>query len=77
MKRGQRVLTRFCGVAVAMLMAVPTSSANAQHPPGPDCRRASKVEYDSAKSYFLLRTKFGAYLRNGHFWRPYYWYCRW
>ena len=34
------------------------------------------VEYDSAKSYYLLRTKFGAYVRTGHFWRRYYWYCR-
>jgi hypothetical protein len=49
----------------------------AQQPPGPDCRRVSKVEYDSAKSYYLLRTKFGAYLRTGPFWRRYYWYCRW
>jgi hypothetical protein len=76
MKRRQRVLA-LRGVAVVMLMAASTSSAYPQQPPGPDCRRVSKVEYDSAKSYFLLRTKFGAYLRTGHFWRPYYWYCRW
>jgi hypothetical protein len=29
-------------------------------------RRVSKVEYDSAKSYYLLRTKLGAYVRTGH-----------
>ena len=75
MKRGQRVLG-LCGVAVAMLMAAFTSSAYAQQPPGPDCRRVSKVEYGSAKNYYLLRTKFGAYVRTGHFWRRYYWYCR-
>jgi hypothetical protein len=58
------------------MLALMSSSAFAQQPPGPDCRRASKVEYDSAKSYYLLRTKFGAYVRTGYFWRRYYWYCR-
>jgi hypothetical protein len=54
------------GVCALTLLSAP---GLAQQPPGPDCRRASKVEYDSAKSYYLLRTKFGAYLRTGHFWR--------
>jgi hypothetical protein len=57
-------------------LALVSSPVFAQQPPGPDCRRASKVEYDSAKSYYLLRTQFGAYVRTGHFWRRYYWYCR-
>ena len=38
----------------------------AQQPPGSDCRRVSKVEYDSAKSYYLLQTKLGAYVRTRH-----------
>ena len=58
------------------VLALVSSPVFAQQPPGPDCRRVSKVEYDSAKSYFLLRTKFGAYLRTGPFWRRSYWYCR-
>ena len=33
---------------------------------GSDYRRVSKIEYDSAKSYYLLRTKLGAYVRTGH-----------
>jgi hypothetical protein len=63
-----------CCAALAAL-SLSSSSGFAQQPPGP-CRRVSKVEYDSAKSYYLLRTKFGAYVRTGHFWRRYYWYCR-
>ena len=75
MKSGRGVMA-LRSMAVALLLAASTSSAYAQQPPGPNCRRVSKVEYDSAKSYFLLRTKFGAYLRTGPFWRRYYWYCR-
>jgi hypothetical protein len=75
MKRGQGVVA-LRGAAAAMLIAASTLSAYAQQPPGPDCRRVSKVEYNSAKSYYLLRTKFGAYVRTGHFWRRHYWYCR-
>jgi hypothetical protein len=68
--------TRPCVALGALALTLLPSSAFAQQPPGPDCRRVSKVEYDSAKNYFLLRTKFGAYLRTGPFWRRYYWYCR-
>jgi hypothetical protein len=67
-----------CGAAIAALALMFLSSPGfAQQPPGPDCRRVSKIEYHSAKSYYLLRTKFGAYVRTGPFWRRYYWYCRW
>ena len=62
------------GVCMLALISVP---GFAQQPPGPDCRRVSKIEYNSAKSYYLLRTKLGVYVRTGHFWRRYYWYCRW
>jgi hypothetical protein len=66
------------GAALAVLGVTLFSSYGfAQQPPASDCRRVSKVEYDSAKSYYLLRTKFGAYVRTGPFWRRYYWYCRW
>jgi hypothetical protein len=62
-------------MALAMLSALSASPAQAQQPPGKECRKASKVEYDSAKDNYLLRTKFGAYVRTGNFWRTYYWYC--
>jgi hypothetical protein len=52
-----------------------SSSVKAQQPPFGGCRAASKVEYDSAKRQYLLRNKFGLYLRTGHIWRRYYWYC--
>ena len=68
-----RLWRALLGVCALMFLAAP---GFAQQPPGPDCRRVSKVEYDSAKNYYLLRTKFGAYVRTGHFWRRYYWYCR-
>jgi hypothetical protein len=69
--RGAGVL----GSAVALLVLLGTSPIRAQQPPGSDCRRASKIEYDSAKREYLLRHKFGAYVRTGYFWRRYYWYC--
>jgi len=66
-----------CGAMLGVLVITLLSSAvYAQQPPGPDCRRASKIEYESAKRDYLLRTKRGAYLKTGHFWRRYYWYCR-
>jgi hypothetical protein len=65
----------FSGVAAAMLVALSASSVHAQQPPFGGCRAASKVEYDSAKRQYLLRNKFGLYLRTGHIWRRYYWYC--
>jgi hypothetical protein len=58
------------------VLALFSAAAFAQQPPGPDCRRVSKIEYDSAKSHYLLHTKFGVYLRNGPFWRRRHWYCR-
>ena len=65
----------FGSIALAILIAPSVSPAHAQQPPAAGCRKVSKVEYDSAKENFLLRTKFGAYVRTGSFWRTYYWYC--
>jgi hypothetical protein len=65
----------FGSIAVATLMALSASATKAQQPPAAACRKASKVEYDSAKENYLLRNKFGAYVRTGSFWRRYYWYC--
>jgi hypothetical protein len=74
MKGGIRKL-EFGGIALATLMALSASPTKAQQPPGAACRKASKVEYDSAKENYLLRNKFGAYIRTGSIWRHYYWYC--
>jgi hypothetical protein len=65
----------FGGIALAILTALSASPTRAQQPPAKECRKASKVEYDSAKENYLLRNKFGAYVRTGNFWRTYYWYC--
>ncbi len=65
----------FAAVIGWMLTANPASSANAQQPPREGCRAVSKIEYDSAKREYLLHGRFGSYVRTGHFWRHYYWYC--
>jgi hypothetical protein len=59
----------------AVLIALTTSSLNAQQPPREGCRATSKVEYDSAKRQYLLRGRFGMYVRTGSLWRRYYWFC--
>ncbi len=61
-----------CG---AMLVSLTVSSAKAEAPPAEGCRAVSKVEYDSARENYLLRNRFGAYVRTGHVWRHHYWYC--
>jgi hypothetical protein len=63
-------------VAIAAAIAFLCSPARAVQPPPDHCRVASKVEYDSAKKQFLLRNRFGAYIRTGHIWRRHYWYCQ-
>jgi hypothetical protein len=67
-------------VAIALAIAVTLlvllrSPAQAVQPPAEYCRAASKIEYDSAKKHFLLRNRFGAYVRTGRLWRRHYWYC--
>jgi hypothetical protein len=61
---------------VAGTLALLCSPANAVQPPADRCRPASKIEYDSAKKDFLLRNRFGAYVRTGRIWRRHYWYCQ-
>ena len=50
--------------------------AKAVQAPADHCRPASKIEYDSAKKDFLLRNRFGVYVRTGRIWRRHYWYCQ-
>ena len=52
------------------------SPANALQSPAEHCRPASKIEYDSAKRDFLLRNRFGAYVKTGRIWHRHYWYCQ-
>jgi hypothetical protein len=61
---------------VTTILAVLCSSTNAAQPPADHCRVASKIEYDSARKQFLLRNRFGAYIRTGSLWRRHYWYCK-
>jgi hypothetical protein len=58
-----------------MLIAVPSSSVNAEQPPRTGCVAVSKHEYASAKKEKLLRNRYGTYVRTGRLWRRYYWYC--
>jgi hypothetical protein len=74
--RGSSVQQMTCiAVIGAALVAASSSSVNAQQPPWEGCRAASKTEYDSAKSQYLLRNAFGMYVRTRQLWRRYYWYC--
>jgi hypothetical protein len=69
------VTARLLAVGAAIL-ALLCSSANAVQPPSEHCRAASKIEYDSARKQFLLRNRFGAYVRTRRIWRWHYWYCQ-
>jgi hypothetical protein len=62
--------------AIVAMWTLYSSSAHAVQPPSERCRVASKVEYDSAKKQYLLRNRFGFYVRNGRIWRRNYWYCQ-
>ena len=61
------------GAAIAVAAAL--SPAHAAAAPEPGCRPATKIEYRSAKQQGLLRTMTGAYVRTGHIWHRFYWYC--
>jgi hypothetical protein len=61
---------------IAIMFAALSSQANAVQPPSDQCRAVTKIEYDSAKKQFLLRNRFGAYVRTGRIWRWHYWYCQ-
>jgi hypothetical protein len=62
-------------VAVALLTTISVLPANAEPPPWNGCRAASKAEYEGAKQDFLLRTRFGTYVRTGLPFRRRYWFC--
>lgn len=64
-----------CAIGL-MLIAFPSSSVNAEQPPGKQCVSVPKQEYDSAKRQKLLDTRFSTYVRTGRLGRRSYWYCR-
>lgn len=62
-------------IGATLIAYSPAHAANAVQPPSESCRPASKIEYNSAKKQYLLRTQFGAYVRTGGIFRRHYWYC--
>lgn len=61
----------------AVLATFPASVIRAApQQPNDRCRAASKLEYNSARKQFLLRSRFGMYVRTGWAWRRRYWYCQ-
>jgi len=73
--RNSAAVARRCAIMTTIL-ALLSSPAAAVQPPSDQCRAVSKIEYDSAKKQFLLRNRFGTYVRTGHIWRRHYWYCQ-
>jgi hypothetical protein len=63
-------------VLAAGTLAFLSTPAIAVQPPSEHCRPASKIEFESAKKDFLLRSRFGGYVRTGRVWRRHYWYCQ-
>jgi hypothetical protein len=73
--KNSEAVIQWCAV-MATTLALLSFAAKAVQPPSDQCRAASKIEYDTAKKQFLLRNRFGAYVRTGHIWRRHYWYCQ-
>ncbi len=76
MKRREFITSIANDMIFLMLGVVLSSSANAQQPPQDRCVAVPKIQYDSAKRQYLLRSRFGMYVRTGGIFRRHYWYCR-
>jgi uncharacterized linocin/CFP29 family protein len=62
--------------AIAAVLSFSSSSVLAAPPPPMEGSRAvSKLEYDGAKTEYVLISRGGRYVQTGDFWRPYYWWC--
>ena len=61
--------------AVPLIALLLPQAAQAAEPPWPGCRPATKLEYRSAMRQYLLTNRVGAYVRTGHIWHRFYWYC--
>jgi hypothetical protein len=63
-------------IAVTLVILPGFAFSAAPQPPNERCRPASKLEYNSARKQFLLRSRFGMYVRTGWALRRRYWYCQ-
>lgn len=63
------------GAVIAAWCSSASAVESGARPPNDQCRPATKLEYNSAKKQYLLQSRVGAYVRTGHVWRRYYWYC--
>jgi hypothetical protein len=59
-----------------LLVAGHSASGSAAQSPRQGCVAISKQEYDSAKRRFMLRSRFGTYVRTGRIGRRQYSYCQ-
>jgi hypothetical protein len=72
-----RIAAIYVAAIGALIMVLSVSSSNAAiQPPNDRCRPASKLEYNSARKQYLLRSRFGIYMRTGWALRRHYWYCQ-
>jgi hypothetical protein len=74
MKR-EKLIAPITAVVGLILIAFLSSSVKAEQPPRAECVAVPKIQYDSAKKQYLLRNRFGLYLRTGRIFRRHYWYC--
>jgi hypothetical protein len=56
-----------CGSTVPLLVSS-RAALDAPQSPWERCRAASRIEYESAESEYLLQTSVGAYAKTGPWW---------
>jgi hypothetical protein len=66
----------FATIAATVILFSASATNAAPQPPNDRCRPASKLEYNSARKHYLLRSRFGMYVRTGWVLRRHYWYCQ-
>jgi hypothetical protein len=73
---GASLVAAAAAIAAVLMIFPGAAFSAAPQPPNDRCRPASKLEYTSARKQFLLRSRFGMYVRTGWAWRRRYWYCQ-
>jgi hypothetical protein len=73
---GSAIAYLFAAIAAIIFLFSASASNAAPQPPNDRCRPASKLEYNSARKQYLLRSRFGMYVRTGWALRRHYWYCQ-
>jgi hypothetical protein len=68
-------LKPWLGATIVPLFVFSCAALDAPQSPWEGCRAASRIEYESAESEYLLQTSVGAYAKTGPWWRRRYWYC--